>query len=86
MSKISIKNLTKTYKGNVEAVRDINIEIEIAQKFPNKIALGLDAKDGYLSVSGWKAGRFKSSNKFPLSIRFVTRPIRFDGSLVVVGK
>ena len=23
-------------------------------KFPNKIALGLDAKDGYLSVSGWK--------------------------------
>ena len=28
MSKISIKNLTKTYKGNVEAVKDINIEIE----------------------------------------------------------
>ena len=28
MSKISIKNLTKTYKGHVEAVRDINIEIE----------------------------------------------------------
>ena len=24
------------------------------KKFPNKIALGLDAKDGYLSVSGWK--------------------------------
>ena len=23
-------------------------------KFPNKIALGLDAKDGYLSISGWK--------------------------------
>ena len=28
MSKISIKNLTKTYKGNVEAVRNIDIEIE----------------------------------------------------------
>ena len=27
---------------------------EACQKFPNKIALGLDAKDGYLSVSGWK--------------------------------
>jgi len=24
------------------------------ENFPNKIALGLDAKDGYLSVSGWK--------------------------------
>ena len=27
---------------------------EACQKFPNKIALGLDAKNGYLSVSGWK--------------------------------
>ena len=27
---------------------------EACEKFPNKIALGLDAKDGYLSVSGWK--------------------------------
>ncbi len=27
---------------------------EACQKFPDKIALGLDAKDGYLSVSGWK--------------------------------
>jgi phosphoribosylformimino-5-aminoimidazole carboxamide ribotide isomerase len=26
----------------------------LVEKFPNKIALGLDAKDGYLSVSGWK--------------------------------
>ncbi len=24
------------------------------QKFPDKVALGLDVKDGYLSVSGWK--------------------------------
>ena len=27
---------------------------DASEKFPNKIALGLDAKDGYLSVSGWK--------------------------------
>ena len=27
---------------------------EACTKFPNKIALGLDAKDGYLSVFGWK--------------------------------
>ncbi len=27
---------------------------EACAKFDNKIALGLDAKDGYLSVSGWK--------------------------------
>ena len=27
---------------------------EACEKFSNKIALGLDAKDGYLSVSGWK--------------------------------
>jgi phosphoribosylformimino-5-aminoimidazole carboxamide ribotide isomerase len=27
---------------------------EACAKFSNKIALGLDAKDGYLSVSGWK--------------------------------
>ena len=27
---------------------------DACEKFPNKIALGLDSKDGYLSVSGWK--------------------------------
>jgi len=27
---------------------------ETCERFPNKIALGLDAKNGYLSVSGWK--------------------------------
>jgi phosphoribosylformimino-5-aminoimidazole carboxamide ribotide isomerase len=35
---------------------------EACEKFPNKIALGLDAKDGYLSVSGWK----ENSNKLTL--------------------
>ena len=35
------------------AIIDKNFLKETCEKFPNKIALGLDAKDGYLSVSGW---------------------------------
>ena len=35
------------------AIEDKNFLKEACKKFPNKIALGLDAKDGYLSVSGW---------------------------------
>ena len=37
-----------------EAIKDKIFLKEACEKFPNKIALGLDAKDGYLSVSGWK--------------------------------
>ena len=44
------------------AIKDKNFLKEACQKFPNKIALGLDAKDGYLSVSGWK----ENSNQFTL--------------------
>ena len=36
------------------AINDKNFLKLACEKFPNKIALGLDAKDGYLSVSGWK--------------------------------
>ena len=36
------------------AIKDKNFLKLACEKFPNKIALGLDAKDGYLSVSGWK--------------------------------
>ena len=36
------------------AIKDKNFLKEACKKFPGKIALGLDAKDGYLSVSGWK--------------------------------
>ncbi len=36
------------------AIKDKNFLKESCEKFPDKIALGLDAKDGYLSVSGWK--------------------------------
>ena len=44
------------------AIKDKNFLKESCKKFPNKIALALDAKDGYLSVSGWK----ESSNKLTL--------------------
>ena len=35
------------------AIKDKNFLKEACQKFPDKIALGLDAKDGYLSISVW---------------------------------
>ena len=44
------------------AIKDKNFLKEACQKFPNQIALGLDAKDGYLSVSGWK----ENSNQLTL--------------------
>ena len=44
------------------AIKDKNFLKESCKKFPDKIALGLDAKDGYLSVSGWK----ESSNQLTL--------------------
>jgi len=43
------------------AIKDKNFLKEACEKFPNKIALGLDAKDGYLSVSGWKENSNKST-------------------------
>ena len=36
------------------AIKDKNFLKKACEKFTNKIALALDAKDGYLSVSGWK--------------------------------
>jgi phosphoribosylformimino-5-aminoimidazole carboxamide ribotide isomerase len=36
------------------AIKDKNFLKQACEKFPNKIALGLDAKSGYLSLSGWK--------------------------------
>ena len=43
----------KVFLGSA-AIKVKNFLKEACKKFPNKIALGLDAKDGYLSVSGWK--------------------------------
>ena len=36
------------------AIKEKNFLKEACEKFPDKIALGLDTRDGYLSVSGWK--------------------------------
>ena len=44
------------------AIKDKNFLKDSCQRFPNKIALGLDAKDGYLSISGWK----ENSNQLTL--------------------
>jgi phosphoribosylformimino-5-aminoimidazole carboxamide ribotide isomerase len=44
------------------AIKDKIFLKEACEKFQNKIALGLDAKDGYLSVSGWK----ENSNQLAL--------------------
>ena len=44
------------------AIKDKNFLKDSCEKFPNKIALGLDSKNGYLSVSGWK----ENSNQLTL--------------------
>ena len=44
------------------AIKDKNFLNKACHKFPNKIALGLDAKEGYLSLSGWK----ENSNQLTL--------------------
>ena len=44
------------------AIKDKNFLKEACEKFTNKIALGLDSKDGYLSVSGWR----ENSNQLTL--------------------
>ena len=41
------------------AIKDKDFLKESCKKFPDKIALSLDAKDGYLSVSGWKDNSIK---------------------------
>ena len=67
------------------AIKDKNFLKEACEKFPNKIALGLDAKDGYLSVSGWKENSnqltlefLKEVNEFGLS-RLIYTDINRDG-------
>ena len=67
------------------AIKDKNFLKEACQRFPNKIALGLDAKDGYLSVSGWKENSneltieyLKDVNDFGAS-RLIYTDINRDG-------
>ena len=59
------------------AIKDKNFLKEACEKFPNKIALGLDAKDGYLSVSGWK----ENSNK--LTLEFLKEVNDFGASRLI---
>ena len=59
------------------AIKDKNFLKEACSKFPNKIALGLDAKDGYLSVSGWT----KNSNQ--LTIDFLKEVNDFGVSRLI---
>ncbi len=44
------------------AIKDKKFLKEACEKFPKKVALGLDAKNGYLSLSGWK----ENSNRLTL--------------------
>ena len=67
---------------NKEFLKDFRI------KFKNKIALGLDAKDGYLSVAGWKENLniktidfLKEVNDFGVS-RLIYTDINRDGTKV----
>ncbi len=65
----NFENIQKYTDSGVEkvilgsaAIKDKDFLKQACEKFPNKIALGLDAKDGYLSVSGWK----ENSNQLTL--------------------
>jgi len=67
------------------AIKDKNFLKEACDKFPNKIALGLDAKEGYLSISGWKENSnqltidyLKEVNNYGVS-RLIFTDINRDG-------
>ena len=89
----TFENIQKYNDAGVEkvilgsgAIKDKNFLKEACQKFPNKIALGLDAKDGYLSVSGWKENSkkqildfLKEVNDFGVS-RLIYTDINRDGT------
>ena len=88
----SLESIQKYIDAGVEkvilgsaAIKDKNFLKKTCQKFPNKIALGLDAKDGYLSVSGWKENSnqltldyLKEVNDFSIS-RLIYTDINRDG-------
>ena len=68
------------------AIKDRSFLEEACKKFPNQIALGLDAKDGFLSVSGWKENTnnltinfLKEVNDFGVS-RLIYTDINKDGT------
>mgnify|MGYP001329551991 FL=1 len=67
------------------AIKNKNFLKEACEKFPNKIALGLDAKNGSLAVSGWKENSdqltinyLKEVNNYGVS-RLIFTDINRDG-------
>ena len=68
------------------AIKDKNFLKDACLKFPGKIALGLDAKDGKLSVSGWRESSNISTLKFLKEIndygfsRLIFTDINRDGT------
>ena len=67
------------------AINDKEFLENACKKFPNRIALGLDAKDGYLAISGWKKNSnlltidfLKEVNEFGVS-RLIYTDINKDG-------
>ncbi len=80
----SIDSIKKYTDAGVEkvilgsaAIKDKNFLKQACEKFPNQIALGLDAKDGYLSVSGWK----ENSNQ--LTLDFLKKVNKFGASRLI---
>jgi len=68
------------------AIKDKNFLKDACKKFPSKIALGLDSKDGYLSISGWKENSnqltldfLKEINDYEVS-RLIYTDINRDGT------
>ena len=68
------------------AIKDKNFLKEACKRFPNKIALGLDAKNGYLAVSGWKENSNQLTTDFLQEIndygvsRLIYTDINRDGT------
>jgi phosphoribosylformimino-5-aminoimidazole carboxamide ribotide isomerase len=67
------------------AIKDKNFLKQACKKFPNKIALGLDTKDSFLSLSGWKENSnqlvldfLKEVNNYGVS-RLIYTDINRDG-------
>jgi len=88
----NFESIKKYFDAGVEkvilgsaAIKDKNFLKEACHKFPNKIALGLDAKEGYLSISGWKENSnqltidyLKEVNNYGVS-RLIFTDINRDG-------
>ena len=89
----NIESIKKYINAGVEkiilgsaAIKNKEFLKEACIEFKNKIALGLDAKDGYLSVSGWKENSNQSTldflkevNDFGVS-RLIFTDINKDGT------